>query len=151
MVISQVPQCLGRLPENAADKCKNKEFVSVLDLPVIQEKIDEYNQMLNREAGAHWLEVNSSLQQIMEKYVSVKNVRSESLMKAGYKYLSDLKKYALEQLKAENSHELIRSLEVLDLLDIGIIMALCGENRKETRGVIKRVDYPFTNPLLNNK
>ena len=137
--------------ENAADKCKNKEFVSVLDLPVIQEKIDEYNQMLNREAGAHWLEVNSSLQQIMEKYVSVKNVRSESLMKAGYKYLSDLKKYALEQLKAENSHELIRSLEVLDLLDIGIIMALCGENRKETRGVIKRVDYPFTNPLLNNK
>lgn len=137
--------------ENAADKCKEKDFYDVTTLPLIQEKVVEYNEMLGRESGAHWLEVNSTLQQIMEKYVSVKNVRSESLMKAGYKYLTDLKKYALQQLKAENSHELVRSLEVLDLLDIGIVMALCGENRKETRGVIKRMDYPFTNPLLNNK
>lgn len=137
--------------ECAADKCQTREFEEVLDMPIIKEKIDEYDSMLEREAGAHWLEVNSSLQQIMEKYVSVKNIRSESLMKAGYKYLSDLKKYAIAQLKAENAHELVRSLEVLDLLDVSIIMALCGENRKETRGVIKRVDYPFTNPLMNNK
>lgn len=137
--------------ECAADKCQTREFEEVLDMPIIKEKIDEYDSMLEREAGAHWLEVNSSLQQIMEKYVSVKNIRSESLMKAGYKYLNDLKKYAIAQLKAENAHELVRSLEVLDLLDVSIIMALCGENRKETRGVIKRVDYPFTNPLMNNK
>jgi len=137
--------------ENAADKSKQTAFEDVLDMPIIQEKMNQYNEILNRASGAHWLEVNSTLNQIMEKYVSVKKVRSESLLKAGYKYLSDLKKYALEQLKAENAHELIRSLEVLDLLDIGIVMALCGENRKETRGVIKRVDYPFTNPLMNNK
>lgn len=137
--------------ENAAEKSKKRNFTAVLDMPVIKEKIDFYNQMLARANGAHWLEVNSTLQQIMGRYVSVKNARSASLMNAGYKYLTDLKKYAIQQLKAENSHELVRSLEVLDLLDFGIIMVLCGKNRKETRGSVKRVDYPFTNPLMNNK
>ena len=45
----------------------------------------------------------------------------------------------------------MRTLEVLDLLDVGIMLAMCGENRKETRGNHRRVDYPFTNPLLANK
>ena len=137
--------------ENAAEKSMNLDFTDLSDINLIQEKIDLYNDLLNRKNGAHWLEVNSTLNQIMGKYVSIKNVRSDSLLKAAYKYLCDLKKYALQQLKAENAHELVRSLEVLDLLDIGIIMALCGENRKESRGCIKRVDYPFTNPLMNNK
>ena len=100
--------------------------------------------MINRKSGAHWMEVNSTLNQIMDKYVSVKNVRSETLLKSAYKYLTDLKRYAVEQMKAENSHELVRCLEVLDLLDLGQATALCSENRKESRGMYnRRVDYPF--------
>ncbi|MEE0510111.1 MAG: FAD-binding protein [Peptococcaceae bacterium] len=137
--------------ENAAEKCKDLTFADISGISTIQEKIDLYNEILGRENGAHWMEVNSTLNQIMEKYVGVTNVRSETLLVAANKYLHDLKKYALQQLKAENAHELVRALETLDLLDMGIVMALCGENRKESRRSIKRVDYPFTNPLLNNK
>ena len=80
------------------------------------------------------------------------NVRSETLMKSGIKYLSDLKRYALEQLKADTSHELMRALEVLDLIDYAQATALMSENRKESRGPHhKRSDYTYTNPLLNNK
>ena len=44
----------------------------------------------------------------------------------------------------------MRTLEVLDMLDICEIGALMAENRKETRGKNHfRPDYPFTNPLLN--
>ena len=138
--------------ENAADYSQTVEFVDVTDHPLIQEKVDLYNAMTNRKSGAHWMEVNSTLNQIMDKYVSVKNVRSETLLKSAYKYLTDLKRYAIEQMKAENSHELVRCLEVLDLLDLGQATALCSENRKESRGMYnRRVDYPFTNPLMNNK
>ena len=138
--------------ENAADYSQTVEFVDVTDHPLIQEKVDLYNAMTNRKSGAHWMEVNSTLNQIMDKYVSVKNVRSETLHKSAYKYLTDLKRYAIEQMKAENSHELVRCLEVLDLLDLGQATALCSENRKESRGMYnRRVDYPFTNPLMNNK
>lgn len=138
--------------ENAADYCQTVEFEDVTRHPLIQEKIDLYNTMISRKSGAHWMEVNSTLNQIMDKYVSVKNVRSETLLKSAYKYLTDLKRYAVEQVKAENSHELVRCLEVLDLLDLGQATALCSENRKESRGMYnRRVDYPFTNPLMNNK
>ena len=138
--------------ENAADYSDTVEYADVADHPLISEKTELYDAMMNRKSGAHWMEVNSTLNQIMDKYVSVKNVRSETLLKAAYKYLTDLKRYAVEQLKAENSHELVRSLEVLDLLDLGQATALCSENRKESRGMYnRRVDYPFTNPLMNNK
>ena len=138
--------------ENAADYCQTVEFEDVTRHLLIQEKIDLYNTMISRKSGAHWMEVNSTLNQIMDKYVSVKNVRSETLLKSAYKYLTDLKRYAVEQMKAENSHELVRCLEVLDLLDLGQATALCSENRKESRGMYnRRVDYPFTNPLMNNK
>lgn len=137
--------------ENAADYAKDKDLVDVSDLSIIQEKFDWYDAIISRKSGAHWMEVNSTLNQIMDKYVGVKTVRSETLLLSAQKYLSDLKRYAAEQLKAENSHELIRSLETMDLIDVGITVACCSENRKETRGMHHRVDYPFTNPLMNNK
>lgn len=137
--------------ENAADYAQDKAFVEVSDLPIIKEKFDWYNEIVSKKNGAHWMEVNSTLNQIMDKYVSVKNIRSETLLKSAMKYLSDLKRYASEQLKAENSHELVRSLEVMDLIDLGLATAYCSENRKESRGMAHRVDYPFTNPLMGNK
>ncbi|MEE0546328.1 MAG: FAD-binding protein [Peptococcaceae bacterium] len=143
---------LGQISgENAADYSKELEFTAIDDMPIIKEKYEWYNAVMNREIGAGWLEVNSTLSQIMDKYLSVKSVRSESLMRAGYKYLGDLKKYATEQLKAENAHELMRTLEVMDLMDLSQAIFLCSENRKETRGFHRRSDYTFTNPLLNNR
>lgn len=79
-------------------------------------------------------------------------MRSGSLLRAGYKYVSDLKKFAHAQLKADNSHELMRCLEVLDMLDIAQATILATANRKESRGPFhRRTDYTFTNPLMNNK
>ena len=91
------------------------------------------------------------MQQIMAQYCGYK-IRSESLLRAGYKYVSDLKQFALTQLKAEDAHDLMRCLEVLDMLDVAQATILVTANRKETRGAFhRRSDYTFTNPLLNNK
>jgi aspartate oxidase len=40
---------------------------------------------------------------------------------------------------------------VLELIDIGEVIFLAALERKETRGLHRRSDYPFTNPLCDNK
>ncbi|MDE7372240.1 MAG: FAD-binding protein [Desulfovibrio sp.] len=117
----------------------------------ISEKAALYNFLLREEPGAHWKEANSTLQKIMDEYVGTR-IRSGSLLTAGRKYIRDLRKYSREKLRAENAHELMRCLEVLDLLDLAEACAVSALDRKETRGAYhRRSDFPFTNPLLNNK
>jgi succinate dehydrogenase/fumarate reductase flavoprotein subunit len=136
--------------EHSSQYVKQVNEYEVSNHPLIQEKISLYQSFLNKETGAHWLESNSTLQQIMNDYVGLK-IRSESLLKAGIKYLGDLKRYSLFEFKCENAHELMRALEVLDLIDLAEAVARTAENRKETRGHHRRVDFTYTNPLLNEK
>lgn len=137
--------------ENACQYIKQADDCDISACPEIKQEIALIDEILNREEGATWREANSMLQQIMKDYIGMK-LRSETLMKAGIKYIRDLRKYTLAQMKADNSHELMRVLEVLDLIDVGEAVALMSENRKESRGRChQRSDYTFTNPLLNNK
>lgn len=135
---------------NAAEYAKKRKSASVEKHRLIEESAQLFQSFLDREEGGSWQEVNSVLQQIMSDYIGGEN-RTDSLLKAGLKYIRDLKKMTYSELKCANSHELMRSIEVLDILDVCEVGALMGENRKETRGKnYKRPDYPFTNPLLNN-
>ena len=137
--------------EKAAAYIRTVDDYDITTLPIIQEKIHLYQHLMRVEPGANWKEANTTLQKIMEEYVGTK-VRSESLLTAGRKYICDLRGYAEEKLQADNSHELMRCLEVLDLLDLAEACAVSALERKESRGAYhRRSDYPFTNPLLNNK
>lgn len=137
--------------EDAARVAQSMEEISVAGHPMIAQKQALYESILGREEGAGWKEANSTLEQIMGSYCGYK-VRSETLLRAGYKYVSDLKQFALAELKADNAHELMRCLEVLDMLDVAQATILSTANRRESRGPFhRRTDYTFTNPLLNNK
>ena len=106
----------------------------------------EMESIRNRKVGATWKEANIGLQQIMFDFSG--EVRSESLLGAGLAALRRLKQKTHDQLIAENPHDLCRSLEVINLLDVGEIIFITARERKETRGKHKRPDYPFTNPQL---
>ena len=43
----------------------------------------------------------------------------------------------------------MRALEAFDILHLGKLIMICARARKESRGLHKRVDYPFTNPMWN--
>jgi len=116
----------------------------------IEKRIQLFTHIMERKNGPSWREVNQALQQIMGDYAGV-GVRSESLLKAGLKYLKDLRRAAHDTLSADNSHTLMRSLETLDLMECGEVIFLSALERKETRGMHKRSDYPFTNPLLQDR
>ena len=136
--------------EYAADYVKTVEAEDVSNHPLILEKQKLYSMLMERDGGAYWKEAASTLQNIMNDYAGLQ-MRSESMLTAGLTYLRQLRTQALDNLYAENSHELMRTLEVLDLIDIGEPLFLMALNRRETRGSHKRSDYTYTNMLLNNK
>ena len=78
-------------------------------------------------------------------------VRSEYMLDAGLSRLHKLRAKIDDALMAYNRWELTRCLEVLNLYDLGEIIFLSALERKESRGTHQRVDYPYTDPLLNGK
>lgn len=133
--------------ENAAKYAKEAPSPQIEKM---KEKIEErtglLKEILGRETGARWQEANIALQQIMYDYAGP--VRSETLLMAGFNHLQRLKEKAYSTLMAKNHHELMHCLEVLNLIDLGELVFITADERKETRGRHVRSDYPFTNPLL---
>jgi succinate dehydrogenase/fumarate reductase flavoprotein subunit len=113
----------------------------------MDEKIDFINEVRGRETGPDWKEVNVALQQLMFDYVGP--VRSEALLTTGRGHLKRLRENARNLIISRNQHELALCLEVFDLLEVGELVFVAADARKETRGLHVRSDYPFTNPLLD--
>jgi succinate dehydrogenase/fumarate reductase flavoprotein subunit len=101
----------------------------------------------NREAGGDWKEFNFALQEIMDDYCGY--VRSHSLLEAGLKHLRRIKTKAYSSMAAKDAWQLTRCLETLNLLDLCEITLIAADERKETRCRHFRVDYPFTNAMLD--
>lgn len=122
------------------------------DLERVQGKIDGTKalceEILNRNEGARWQEANIAIQQVMVDYCGM--IRSKALLEAGLAHLKRLRQKIYETLTAVNPHELTRCLEVLNLLDLGELVFIAAQERKETRGNHQRVDHPYTNPMFND-
>lgn len=137
--------------KSAAERAKGiPGFQKAEERRLVKDRVRFYSEILERATGPSWKEGNLALQQIMGDYAGVE-VRSGTLLKAGLKYLRDLKTKVYKTLKSDNSHTLMRSLETLDLMDCGEVIFLAALERKETRGMHRRSDFPFTNPLLQDK
>ncbi|MFH1351841.1 MAG: FAD-binding protein [Pseudomonadota bacterium] len=115
----------------------------------IEESKDMVQGMSRRTGGPDWREANIALQQIMQDYAGA--VRSETLMTAGLSYLRRLKRNVTNGIGARNQWEVIRCLETINLLDLGEILFLSANERRETRGLHHRPDYPLTDPMLDGK
>lgn len=134
--------------ENAAAYAREIKAKSIgKKNPVIigtQQLIDDIR---GHENGPDWEETIIALQQTMSDYVG--KVRNESLLKQGLQHLKRIRQKVRDTLVAKNSHEVSRCMEVLNLLEIGELTFLMALNRKETRGLHNRPDYPFTDPTLH--
>lgn len=73
------------------------------------------------------------------------------MLESGLRHLRRLKTKLNSSLMAKDHFELIRCLEVLNLYQMGELVFLGALGRKESRGPHNRVDYPYTDPLLNGK
>lgn len=110
-----------------------------------------YSELLDNDGSSSWEEFNQGIQSILNDYAGIQFVRFETLLKAGLTYLDHLEESAKKQLHVKNAHELMRAQECYDLLQLGHLICETALERKESRGMHRRSDYPFTNPLLNKQ
>lgn len=135
--------------KNAAERAaKTNSFEKAEESSIVSDRRRLYSEIMIRETGPGWKEANFAVQQIMNDYAGTE-VRSATLLNAGLKYLRDVKKKVYATIKAEDSHSLMRCIETQELIDIGEVIFLTALERKETRGMHKRSDYTFTNPLTD--
>ncbi len=97
----------------------------------------------NRAQGVNYKKFEDRLRQIMGDYVGY--VRNERGIETGIGKLEELGQ-RVDEIKAENLHELMRTLEFQDLLLVGKIVAKSALARRESRMGLShlRADYPST-------
>jgi len=98
---------------------------------------------LNRKDGLRWQEAQVALNRLMN-YYGLK-LKTEKMLQRGLENLDDLTKHA--ELKAANPHELMRCLEMRNLLLNAELLLRGNLERKETRKIKSmnihlRMDYP---------
>jgi adenylylsulfate reductase subunit A len=98
---------------------------------------------LKRDKGLNYQEVEDVLRQIMAENVGP--YRTRASLETARKKIEALAPY-LEKIKANNFHELMRSIEAASLIKVGEIMAHTALFRKESRFIPYhyREDYPET-------
>jgi len=134
--------------ESAAQYIK-KASISATQQQKIEEKKEFVKELQTRTQGPDWRDANLALQQTMSDYAGL--IRSEAMLTAGLNHLRRLKEKAQRTIRAKNRWELTRCLEVLNLYGLGELVFLAALERKESRGLHNRSDYPYTDPLLNDK
>jgi len=74
--------------------------------------------------------------------------KSEELLVTGLKMLADLRQREGERLSARNPHELVRALEVLNIMtNAGLVIESCRSRKASSRELeFVRLDYPQDDP-----
>jgi len=85
----------------------------------------------------------------MERYAG--ELKSERKVLEGLRRLDTLRRKGLPLLKAKNPHYLLGCLEARNILEMSILDMQAILERKETRGVFVRQDYPDKDPEMEGK
>ncbi len=126
-----------------------ESFIKETAEPVIDEaQVESQKETalapLSVKDGTESKELEQAVQNICMYYIA--SHRSEGMLLEGLRRLGSLKKVFIPQLKAKNPHELMRCLEVRNIMDVAEAhMQVCLE-RKETHGSHYRLDYPEPDP-----
>jgi succinate dehydrogenase/fumarate reductase flavoprotein subunit len=116
-----------------------KEFLD-LDRDCIEARMNMAMQVADRPRGFYWKEVETYVQNLMDFYCG--RMRSASMLERGLERLDYARK---APLKAENPHELARTLELQCIMDNAEMVMRASLARKESRPApfgFYRADYP---------
>ena len=129
--------------KSAAVFARKRNHVDVVPSFLERERIDRFMEPLHRSSGYPYAQVENAVRKIMAEHVGV--MRTEQGLKTGLEKLGRIESY-LDQMKAVDLHELMRTHETRSILAVGKIMATTALFRKESRNkpYHHRLDFPET-------
>jgi len=101
---------------------------------------------IKRQNGIEWKELASGLAKIMQHYCG--DVKSDEKLQIGLRWLDEMNRGEAQTLYARNPHELMRSLEVLSLINCSEAIIHQSLARKASSKSLQfiRSDYPEDDP-----
>ena len=110
---------------------------------VSREVMDRFVEPLQRTTGYPYRQIEDAIRKIMAEHVGP--MRTEQGLRTGLEKLNRLEGY-LDQMKANDLHELMRSHETRAILSVGKVMASTAIFRTESRNrpYHHRLDFPET-------
>jgi len=117
-----------------------------IDVKQAKNERDRVLLPVNRSDGIGWKELNMHISRIMKHYCG--EIKSDELLTTGLRLLRDIQENEALKLCAQNPHELVRSLEVLNIItNAEIIMNSCLAREASAKHLhFIRSDYPEMDP-----
>jgi hypothetical protein len=130
---------------HAADYSSNNALRDLNPNQVEGEKNRIYGP-LKVEPGLGWKEFNLHITRIMQNYCG--EIKSENLLKMGLEELKEMRYTEVPKLYASNPHELMRTLEVINILsNAELIIHSCLARKASAKQLhFNRSDYPEMDP-----
>jgi succinate dehydrogenase/fumarate reductase flavoprotein subunit len=132
----------GRHAADYAMKCN--------EVPADQNQIESEKSriysFLGKNEGVSWKEFNMHITRIMQNYCG--EIKSEELLNIGLDLLEKMEHYEVPMLYARNPHELMRTLEVINILNNAkLIIHSCLARKASSKQLhFKRSDFPEIDP-----
>lgn len=129
----------------AADYAASAELAPIDEGEVEKEKQRLYAPMYV-EDGMDWRELNMAISKAMQNYCG--GVKCRELLEEGLDLLESYEREAVPMLSCANPHELMRTHEVLDILEVSkLILNACLLRESSSRPLcFERSDFPEMDP-----
>ncbi len=131
--------------DNSRDYVKAKDFEAPAAIEnAVKKESDKISELLNRKEGEAFYTIRDELRTVMDENVGI--FRDEQNLKAASEKLGELK-VRFRNVYVRNkgtvfNQELVNTLELEGMLDIGQVICLGALARTESRGSHYRTDYP---------
>jgi len=135
---------------HAAEYAKEAVAIIIDSKQAERERIRVYAP-LKWADGIGWQELNMCISRIMQHYCG--DIKSEELLTTGLGLLKDMQNNEAPQLSAKNPHELVRALEVLNVItNAEIVLNACLVRKASSKPLhFRRSDFPEIDPPEWNK
>jgi succinate dehydrogenase/fumarate reductase flavoprotein subunit len=111
-----------------------------------REKKRVYAPLAESPDSIDWKELNFGVARVMQNYCS--ELKNEELLNLAEIWLNDIEQNDLRRVSAANPHQLMRTLDVMDILTCAQMIVQASKARKASSAALtfRRLDYPETDP-----
>ena len=116
------------------------------DRKQVDEEIERLYAPMYVEEGYSWKELNWAIAKCMKNYCGA--IKNEALLVQGLDLLNKYRTEVVPNLSCHNTHELVRTHEVLDILNVAeMILEACRMRKSSSKTLcFERSDYPEVDP-----